>query len=83
MDKPGTIQATIRWSGEDEGAWTEFFTLTKDELLDLGLILKRMKDAGALRDFSLVHVHVRGIGLSETLASLPPCLKTYIPPPLA
>lgn len=78
----GTVRISIRWPAADDPEWTDYALLTKDELLDLGLILNQMKTSGRIGAFSLVHVHANALGLAETLARLPKELQPHIPPPL-
>lgn len=79
MNKNGTIEIRIRLPDKDQ-EWVSHSLMTVDELIDLGVILKDMKKAGVVKEFNLVHLHVKSLGLSETLASLPQSIRQYIPP---
>lgn len=78
----GTVRITINWPTKSAPEWVDYALLTKDEVLDLGLILSKMKKSGTIGDFTVVHVHANAMGLGETLARFPKELQPHIPPPL-
>lgn len=78
----GTVRISISWLALEAPEWVDYALLTKDEVLDLGLILTKMRDNRTITSFALVHVHANAIGLAEALARLPKELQPYIPPPL-